>query len=527
MTRTVPLLLALLGLLVWLPGSAGAANLPADTTAILSGSHELSPLPAPVSSSRSGRHAVSHDGRFVAFSSTSDGLSNEDDDLVENVYVKDNLTGTVTLVSRRTGANGAPATANCFDATISDNGKRVGFTCEGSLDDADTNDHDDVYLRDLDTNQTILVSRASSLGAVADATSGFAALSEDGTRIAFESSATNLGGPNDGDDAIYVRDVALQGQPPTNGVTLVSRADGAAGALPDGRSFDPSISNDGASVAFESDATNLVGNDTNDSDDVFVRKGNTTLLVSRKDTATGDLGNDDSEDPDISGDGATVVFDSSATNLSPLDADESENIYKRSLTGNTTTLVDQVGGLPANEFSEFPAVNDDGTVIEFFSLGTNLVPGDADAEGGTFVASGGQISIISGPNNIIALLGGRFPSVSGDGKEALFSMVGSLTGEAIPGVVGPALRVLSSGAVITVARPGQGSFANQGGFVSGASESADGRFVALASSAPALGVPGNVPDAIVVRDTVTGTDQIVSRDDGPNGAIMNAFVSDS
>jgi hypothetical protein len=26
---------------------------------------------------------------------------------------------------------------------------------------------------------------------------------------------------------------------------------------------------------------------------------------------------------------------------------------------------------------------------------------------------------------------------------------------------------------------------------------------------------------------VTGTDQIVSRDDGPNGAIMNAFVSDS
>ncbi|HEY7629390.1 MAG TPA: hypothetical protein VH817_01750 [Thermoleophilaceae bacterium] len=524
MTRTVPLLVVLLAFVVWLPASAGAVTLPTDTTALLSSNGSFSPLPAPVSNSTSGQAAVSKDGRFVAFASTSDGLSNEDVDTVENVYVKDNQTGTVTLVSRRTGAAGAPATQDCFGAAISDNGRRVAFVCDGSLDSDDTNADEDVYLRDLDTNQTFLVSRASGLGAVGDDFSDAPALSQDGTHIAFESNATNLGGPTDRTEAIYVRDIALQGQPPTNGVTVVSRASGAAGALANDDSFSPSISNDGNAVAFASNAGNLVGDDNNNAEDVFVRTGTTTVLASRKDGAAGDVGNSDSDQPQISGDGNTVVFTSQAANLSTLDMDDGENIYKRS--GTTTTLVDQVGGVPANNESVAPVVSDDGGTIAFVSLGSNLVAGDADADGGTFVATGGQISLVSGPNNVLALFGGSFPAMSGDGKEVLFAMIGSLTGDATPGVFGPALRVLSSGAIISVARPGQGSFDNQGGFTSGGSMSADGRFVAIASAAPALGVPGNLPDAIVVRDTVTGSTTLVSREDGPNGALMNAFVDD-
>lgn len=527
MTRTVPLLLALLAVLIWLPAHAGAATLPTNTTAILSGdSSLLNPLPAPVSDSSSGVNAVSKDARFVAFSSTSDGLSSEDDDSVENVYVKDNLTGTVTLASRRTGAAGAAATADCTDAAISDNGKRVAFVCDGPLDDDDTNNQSDVYLRDLDTNQTILVSRASGLGAVGDSQSEAPALSQDGTHIVFQSEANNLGGTTDSTRSIYVRDVALQGQPPTNGVTLVSRATGAAGALPNGDSFNPSISNDGTAIAFDSDASNLVGDDTNNEEDVFVRSGTTTTMVSRKDGAAGDPGDDESFDGMISGNGTTVVFESRASNFVAGDNNDNDDIFKR--TGNTTTLVDKVNGAPPSEGAEVPATDDSGTVVAFVSISPDLVGSSDPTDVGTFVANGaGTISLISSSNSIIALFSGAgLPSLSGDGTQVMFPVVGSLTGDSIPGVVGPALRVLATGAVIPIARPGQGSFDNQGGSVAGASTSADGRFVALASSAPALGVPGNVPEAIVVRDIVTGNTVLASREDGPNGAPMNQFVFD-
>src|SRR3954462_13074612 len=84
---------------------AGAASLPVDTTAILSGDASLlAPLPAPVADSAAAQQSMSQDGRFVAFVSSSDGLSADDDDRVENVYVEDRSTGTVTLASRRTGA---------------------------------------------------------------------------------------------------------------------------------------------------------------------------------------------------------------------------------------------------------------------------------------------------------------------------------------------------------------------------------------------------------------------------------------
>src|SRR3954447_16447972 len=134
--------------------SAEAAPLKADSTVILSGTSSLlAPLPAPVSHSFAGPGAVDQTGRFVAFASDSDGLSGDDNDGVENVYVKDRLSGAVTLASRRTGAAGTPATHDCDQPAISDNGQRVAFSCEGPLDAADTNSTHDIYVRDLTTNE--------------------------------------------------------------------------------------------------------------------------------------------------------------------------------------------------------------------------------------------------------------------------------------------------------------------------------------------------------------------------------------
>src|SRR5262249_17689314 len=117
--------------------SADAATLNPDSNAILSGTTSLlAPLPAPVGFTVGGPNSVDQTGPFVASASQSDGLSTQDNDGVDNIYVKDRVTGAVTLVSRRSGANGAPADQSCDEPAISDNGNRVAFRCDGSLDPA-------------------------------------------------------------------------------------------------------------------------------------------------------------------------------------------------------------------------------------------------------------------------------------------------------------------------------------------------------------------------------------------------------
>src|SRR5215217_6412573 len=81
---------------------AAAQALPAGRTLIASGTDAMdAALPAPVNRSYfDSRGAISDDGSHVAFSSDSDGLVPDDDDRFSNVYVKDRVTGSVTLVSR-------------------------------------------------------------------------------------------------------------------------------------------------------------------------------------------------------------------------------------------------------------------------------------------------------------------------------------------------------------------------------------------------------------------------------------------
>jgi Tol biopolymer transport system component len=313
MTKRALIPLALLALFG--ASSARAATLSSDTTAILSGTSSLlAPLPAPVSDSASGPSAVDQTGRFVAFTSSSDGLSNDDNDGVENVYVKDRLTGAVTLASRGAGPNGAAATQNCNEAAISRNGSTVAFVCDGPLDPADSNGKRDVYVRALSTGDTFLVSRASGAGAVGDGDSEVPVLSADGTIVAFESDSNNFGGTTDSSTQVYARRVSLQGA-----TVFVSRGNGEGGNLPDGASRNPSISDDGNRVAFESLATNLVADATGAGSDVFVRQldGGLTKLESRAAGPKGAPANGPSSHPQISGDGAVVVLQSEATNLVP------------------------------------------------------------------------------------------------------------------------------------------------------------------------------------------------------------------
>jgi hypothetical protein len=143
-------------------------------------------------------------------------------------------------------------------------------------------------------------------------------------------------------------------------------------------------------VAFESDATNLVGvgNDTNASADVFVHdlQTGTTTRVSVDSAGTeGDLG---SSAPSISADGRYVAFQSDATNLVGVgnDTNGSTDIFVHDLQLGTTRRVGvgSTGG-QGNGDSSSPSYSADGQYVAFGSLATNLVAGDTNGSPDVFI----------------------------------------------------------------------------------------------------------------------------------------------
>jgi Tol biopolymer transport system component len=327
---------------------------------------------------------VSGDGRYVAFDSDADNLSPIDDKTVADVFRRDTVTNATILVTREDGPNGVPASGAA--PTISADGGVVAFQ---SQDDTLSVIDDDLllnlFVRDIGAGTTTLVSRPDGLGVTPQDKSSFIpVISGDGRHVAFESDANNLtpdAVPASRD--IFVRDVGL------GTTTLVSRATGPTGAAGDGASNDPSISEDGRYVAFKSASANLSGEDIDPVEDVFVRDlvAGTTTLVSRATGAAGAAGDAASEQPSISDDGRYVSFMSAATNLSTEDADPVVDIFVRDLVAGTTTLASRTSGAAGaggDADSQFAAISGDGRYVAFPSEADNLSAEDDDTLGDIF-----------------------------------------------------------------------------------------------------------------------------------------------
>src|SRR5262249_39371460 len=161
---------------------------------------------------------------------------------------------------------------NSYDATnpvVSTDGRYVAFQVQVS--GQTTN----IYVHDVQLGTTALVSVNTSGIGGGNGDSTNPGISASGRYIVFQSAATNISPTGDGNNAsdVFVRDIV-------SGTTiLVSVANGSSQPA-DKASDTPSISSDGRYVAFHSKADNLVSNDTNGQDDVFVRdlQTNTTQL---------------------------------------------------------------------------------------------------------------------------------------------------------------------------------------------------------------------------------------------------------
>jgi Tol biopolymer transport system component len=138
---------------------------------------------------------------------------------------------------------------------IAADGTKVVFESEASdLGPTDSNGVKDIYLRDLTTGVTELVSVNAAGTDSGNARSYLPRLSADGSAVAFFSDATDLAAPAPGPAAqvqqAYVRDLV------TGTTTLVSvSADGTTGV--DGDLWSLELSPDGSRAVFSSDAGNL------------------------------------------------------------------------------------------------------------------------------------------------------------------------------------------------------------------------------------------------------------------------------
>jgi Ca2+-binding RTX toxin-like protein len=398
-------------------------RIPVDSTGISDPAGDVQGNRYSVSSSISG------DGRFVAFTLDQSifriGAPNNNINNSDDIFVRDLLTNTTTRVSVDPAGN--PGNDSSYDPSISADGRFVAFQSDASnLVPGDTNNSGDIFVRDLLTNTTTRVS-VGSAGNQGNSLSRRSSISGDGRFVTFASDATNLvpGDTNNSTD-IFVRDLS------TNTTTLVSAS--SSGDRGNNDSELPSISANGRFVAFRSFATNLVPGDTNDSRDIFVRDllTNTITLVSV--SSNGDRANESSSRCSISADGRFVAFSSRASNLVPGDTNNSDDIFVRDLSTNTTTRVSiSSRGNQGNEDFYTPFISADGRFVTFSSEASNLVPGDTNDSEDIFVRdlatnTTTRVSVDSAGNQ--GNSDSEFPSISANGQKVAFS---SFAANLVPG----------------------------------------------------------------------------------------------
>jgi Tol biopolymer transport system component len=314
----------------------------------------------------SGDPTISADGSMIAFHSQatdliSGGISNS----VFHIYVYNRTTGLTTLISKNS-SNSGPCNESSGSPYISADGNYVAFHSYATdlvTETVPGGTVRQIYLRDLTTATTTLISKNNTDGNGADGTCETPAVSADGSNVTFHSTATNLVSGASGTQ-VYLR--TFTGG--SRATTQISQGDAASGLA--------RISADGRYIVFQSNSTNLVTGGTNlNRYHVYLydRDGSgTTTLLSR--ARNGTEGDENSGQPFISPDGRYVAFSSKATNLTDDNVDGTEqHIFIRDILSNKTTLATvSSSGTIANNSSATPSISTDGKFVTFESIATNL-----------------------------------------------------------------------------------------------------------------------------------------------------------
>lgn len=313
--------------------------------------------------------AVTYDGRYVAFWSWADNLVTGDTNGKADIFLRDLQKGTTERVSISTSeAQGTGASPTDQDGTIdlTNDARYIVFSSTAPNLGADADTVSDVFLRDRTAGTTELIS-VNDAEQSTDADSFHPSISSNGRYIAFESAATNLvaSDTNAAVDA-FVRDRE-------GGFTYrVSLHDNDSQSPTGG--FDPWIDDSGTNIVFAS-SSKLNSLDPNNQNDVYVRNRSTSS------TTLASVGTDGwaaglSQDPTISNDGLYVAYQSTSTKAMA-GSNSWETIYSRRLSNGTMTRISSpTGGAVVGGASSHPSLSYDGTVAAFDSKSSALVSND-------------------------------------------------------------------------------------------------------------------------------------------------------
>lgn len=349
------------------------------------------------------------EGRYVAYVTYAKGLGGGSGKYRQVVW-RDRKTGETRLVSQ--GANGVEGNQNSTAPAISADGKSVAFESYATnLVPIDTNAVRDVFVWSHDTNSVTAVSE--NRGVEANAEAFEPTISADGNLIAFSSSADTLASGVTGTSTVnvYLRDMS------SGAVTLISKDETTGKGRGGSR---PSISDDGSRIAF-SNYFPLTKEDKNDLWDIYVWSGGRLKRVSK--TALGgdkDQGDESASRviaPAISGDGRFVAFATTATNMVSDDTNKKQDVFVVEIdSGRVIRASTGEANLQGTDDSpvtqgEKVAISYDGSRVAFSSKAANL--------GGNILVkdlSTGRLMMVS--NDLNAAVGQ--PALSANGDHILF-----------------------------------------------------------------------------------------------------------
>jgi Tol biopolymer transport system component len=336
----------------------------------------------------SAKPSISADGSVVAFPSSATNLVADDDNDLQDVFVRDRARGTTERAS--IGATGEADGAS-LAALVSANGRTVVFSSDASnLARGDRNGALDVFVVDRTKHMTTTRIGVSADGASADRSEA-SSVDSRGRVVGFRSYAPSLV-PHDSNGLadVFTYDRRADVIQRVNVSTVGDEADAAT--------FRGMVSGSGRFVGFRSRANNLVPGDTNDALDVFVHDrllGLTTRVsvssAGAEANAAGlrrsSRGSMFMSRPFLSANGRYAAFTSRAANLVVGDTNGTSDVFVHDLwTGRTIRVSLTVHGTEANGDSFVSGISADGRVVAFTSLADNLVPGDTNGRRDVFVA---------------------------------------------------------------------------------------------------------------------------------------------
>ncbi|WP_329568364.1 TolB family protein [Kitasatospora sp. NBC_01266] len=317
---------------------------------------------------------ISADGRYVVFTSAAGSLVPGTTKGVDNIYLRDLRTGRTELVS--VGGRRLPQVGDSGQPGISPDGRYVVFQSNrADLVPGDTNSAGDIFVLDRRTGRTVRASVGGD-GGQATASSVSPAISADGSRVVFISKDTDLAAAAPASPGRRLAPQRARFYPLflhdlRTGRTAVASVepDGSTAAVTAGV-----LSADGRYAAFTS-----LDDDFLAPSQVMVRdldRGTTTVVSTAPDGTQGDQS---SYLIGISADDRWVYFSSNADNLLPGGAAQDFGYYRRDLrTGRTERLLRIPGAQNTLAQNLGAAVDARGTTLLFGADGSGLLPGDTD-----------------------------------------------------------------------------------------------------------------------------------------------------